>query len=281
MSCPFIPDACIFIQMQAIFTATTLEKHYNCERTVSKKVSACFSGLSPGTGLAGPWLKLSPVGHQSQIPWQLFTLIPFHARPPTLLVLSHTHTPPVTPHDRASVFRRRTQALGSASGGTCRFGGHCCSRPRAPPSSPVSRVNPAGGFGGVVDVVDFAVIVASVFPALGQGQLLPGHLLLAAAGEQTKATAAAPCKELSNPLPLPSSWHGGLGGGGAGRAGHSHPLALAESETSRWGGRRYPSWSLGQVAPAATAATEASLRTPWPLQPQVPRARGRGSGACF
>lgn len=41
---------------------------------------------------------------------------------------------------------------------------------------PVSRVDPAGGAARVVYVVDLAVEVARLLPALRQGQLRPGHL---------------------------------------------------------------------------------------------------------
>lgn len=118
-------------------------------------------------------------------------------------------------------------------------------------------------------------------PSPRAGAALAWASSVSRSGGTDEGDGGGPMQRTQQPPPLAQQLARRARGGGAGRAGHSHPLALAESETSRWGGRRYPSWSLGQVAPAATAATEASLRTPWPLQPQVPRARGRGSGACF
>lgn len=90
--------------------------------------------------------------------------------------------------------------------------------PAASLSSPVPRVDPAGGFGGVVDIIDFAVVVASCLPALGQRQLLPGHLLWRRQRQLLKggpnpAAAAAPCKELSNPPPSPAAGTAGWGEG--------------------------------------------------------------------
>lgn len=92
----------------------------------------------------------------------------------------------------------------------------------APRVLPVPRVDPAGGAARVVYVVDLAVEVARLLPALRQGQLRPGHLpksgprspmqLPVAAG----APGSAPPAGSTRPGRPPR--HHNRGGGGGARA---------------------------------------------------------------
>lgn len=89
---------------------------------------------------------------------------------------------------------------------------------------PVPRVDPAGGAVRVIYVIDLAVEVARLLPALRQGQLWPGHLpergprspmqLPAAAGAHGSAAPAGRTQP-----GWPPRHHDGGGGGGSGARG--------------------------------------------------------------
>lgn len=117
---------------------------------------------------------------------------------------------------------------------------------------PVPRVDPAGGAARVVYVVDLAVEVARLLPALRQGQLRPGHLpkrgprspmqLPAATGAPGSA-APAGCTRPGRP----PRHHNGVGGGGtrglgalvrAGRVGATVHAALRPQPRAARSSRR-------------------------------------------
>lgn len=91
---------------------------------------------------------------------------------------------------------------------------------------PVPRVDPAGGAACVVYVVDLAVEVARLLPALRQGQLRPGHLLKRGPRSPMQLPAAAGAPGSAAPAGCtrpgrPPRHHNGVVGGVRGLGGPS------------------------------------------------------------
>lgn len=135
---------------------------------------------------------------------------------------------------------------------------------------PVPRVDPAGGAARVVYVVDLAVEVARLLPALRQGKLRPGHLPKRGPRSpmQLPAATGAPGSEAEAGCTQPGRQprHHNVGGGG-------RPWTGGPSE-------RRPRWRACPCGPAAPqprpGAARSSRRSRCHVRPQP---RGAGPGA--